>query len=351
MMRTLVNVPAFDFDELRFDWGDVVLAAVGWGEWQRLERSLDEGLASMCDPEGRSESIDARELHASVISLRRARGLLAGDDYLRWLSERSLSPEDVRAHFVRATLRERADDRMAQQLQRRSADSGQLVAAIRGEAILSGRLQLWARRLVRAAAASRGLQIAGVEPPASSADALAALLEAVRGCRATGLSEAEARERAPRAAALQAAEPAFRDHVVKRERLERCIAEHQLDWQRFVWEEVTFTAEGSAREAALWARDEGMALGEVAALAHVCAHVRAAYSEEVPDLSGLLAAAAPGELIGPLAVAGAWRLICMRERTTPVVNDVAVRERASAEVVEHALERHLAGRITWHVEY
>jgi hypothetical protein len=94
-----------------------------------------------------------------------------------------------------------------------------------------------------------------------------------------------------------------------------------------------------------------MALGEVAALAHVSAHVRAAYSEDVPDLSGVLAGAAPGELIGPLAVAGAWRLICMRQRTTPVINDVAMRERAGAEVVEHALERYLAGRVTWHVEY
>lgn len=350
-MRTLVNVPAFDFDELRFDWGDVVLAAVGWGEWQRLERSLAEGLASVCDREHPSEPIDARELHASVISLRRARGLLAGDDYLRWLSERSLSPEDVRAHFVRATLRERADHRTAQRIQSRSADAGQLVESIRSEAILSGRLQVWARRLARAAAASRGLQTAGVEPPAASDDALAVLLEAARDCRATGLSETEARERAPRATALQAAEPAFRDHVVTRERLERCLAEHQLDWQRFVWEEVTFTAEGSAREATLWVRDEGMALGEVAALAHVSAHVRAAYSEDVPDLSGLLTAAAPGDIIGPLAAAGAWRLICMRQRTTPVMNDVALRERASAEVVEHALERHLAGRITWYVEY
>jgi hypothetical protein len=350
-MRTLVNAPAFDFDELRFDWGDVVLAAVGWGEWQQLERSLAEGLTYACEPEDRREPIDARELHSSVVRFRRARGLLAGDDYLRWLSERSLSPDDVRAHFVRATLRERADDRIPQRPQARSAETGQLVASIRGEAILSGRLQLWARRLVRAAAASRGLRTAGVQPPVTSDDALAVLLEAAQGCRATGLSENEARARAPRVAALLAAELAFRDHVVTRERLERCLAEHQLDWQRFVWEEVTFTAEGPAREASLWIREEGVALGEAAALAHVSTHIRTAYAEDVPDLSGQLAAAAPGELIGPFSGAGAWRLICMRQRTTPAANDVALRERASAEVVDHALDRHLAGRITWHVEY
>jgi hypothetical protein len=350
-MRTLVNAPAFDFDELRFDWGDVVLAAVGWGEWQQLERSLAEGLAYAREPEDRREPIDARELHSAVVRFRRAHGLLAGDDYLRWLSERSLLPEDVRAHFVRAALRERADDRITQGLPNRSAESRELMPSIRGEAILSGRLQLWARRLVRAAAASRGLRTSGVQPPVASDEALASLIEAARDCRGTGLSETEARARAPRAAALLAAEPAFRDHVVTRERLERCLAEHQLDWQRFVWEEATFTAEGSAREASLWVREQGVALDQVAALAHVSTHVRAAYAEDVPDLSGRLAAAAPGEVIGPFAGAGAWQLICMRQRTTPAVNDVALRERASAEVVEHALDRHLAGRITWHVEY
>ncbi|HEY2006099.1 MAG TPA: hypothetical protein VGG87_06590 [Solirubrobacteraceae bacterium] len=350
-MRTLVNAPAFDFDELRFDWGDVVLAAVGWGDWQELERSLAEGLAWASELEDRRGPVDASELHAAVVRFRRARGLLAGDDYLRWLSERSLSPEDVRAHFVRATRRERADEGKPPPVESRGSEMNLLEASIRAEAILSGRLQLWARRLVRAAAASRGLHAAGVQPPVASDDAVATLLAAARGSRATGLSEAEARARAPRAVALLAAELAFRDHVVTRERLERCLAGHQLDWQRFVWEEATFTAEGPAREASLWVREDGVALGEVAALAHASTHVRAAYAEDVPELSGRLAAAAPGEVIGPFAGAGAWRLICMRERTTPAVNDGALRQRASAEVVEHALDRHLAGRVTWHVEY
>jgi len=46
-IRSLVNHPALDYDELRFDYGDVVLAAIGWGEWQSLERSLAEGLRAL----------------------------------------------------------------------------------------------------------------------------------------------------------------------------------------------------------------------------------------------------------------------------------------------------------------
>jgi hypothetical protein len=152
-------------------------------------------------------------------------------------------------------------------------------------------------------------------------------------------------------AALQSAAGAFFDRVVTREQIERCLSEHRLDWQRFVWEEVTFAAEGAAREAALLVREDGMALGEVAGLAHATANIREAYSDDVSELSGLLAAAAPGELVGPLAGDGGWRLVRMRERTLPAVDDAVLHERASSELVDQALARHLAGRVTWHGKY
>lgn len=90
-MRTLVNTRVFDFDELQFDWGAVVLAAIGWSEWQRLEHSLAEGLACVSDAEDRGEQVDAETLSASVVKFRRVRGLLAGEDYLRRLAERELA--------------------------------------------------------------------------------------------------------------------------------------------------------------------------------------------------------------------------------------------------------------------
>ncbi len=350
-MRTVVNTPAFDFDELRFEWADVVLAAIGWGGWQQLERTLAEGLACMSDAEDRGEQVDAETLHASVVTFRRARGLLAGEDYVRWLADRSLSTEDVRAHFARAGLRERAGDRIDDVLRTHRPQPRQLAETIRGEAILSGRLHSWAVRLARCAAAALGLRSAGEEPLAPSTDETAAVLAAAASCPTSGLIEADARNKAPRVAALQTAERVFSDRVVTPERLERCFAEHQLGWQRFVWEEVTFAAEGAAREAALWVREEGMALGEVAGLAHVPANVREAYSDDVSELSGLLAAAVPGELVGPLDGDGGWRLVRMRERTPPGLSDAALHERASTELVEHALERYLAGRVTWHGEH
>ena len=45
----------------------------------------------MCDAEARGEQVDAETLSASVVKFRRARGLVTGKDYLRWLAERELA--------------------------------------------------------------------------------------------------------------------------------------------------------------------------------------------------------------------------------------------------------------------
>jgi hypothetical protein len=349
MMRTVVNRMAFDFDEVRFDWGDVVLAAIGWGRWQLLERSAADGLAA--GAEECAQQVDAAALHDSVVRLRRARGLLAGEDYERWLADWCLSTEDVRAYFADALLNGRTAGGLANQSADHEPDTGRLARAVRNAAILSGRLQSWAERLSKCAAAAAGLTALGGETPTVSRDGIAGLLEAAGACRASGLDEAQVRARAPRITDLQTAERTFADHVVKPERIKRCIAEHRLDWQRFAWEEVGFAGEGAAREAALLVREGGMGLADVAGLAHAAIGLREAYSEDATELAGVLAAAAPGELLGPLAVDGGWRLVRVRERTPPTGDDIALHHRARSELLEEALGRYLAGRVTWHGEH
>lgn len=351
MMRTIVNRMAFDFDEVRFDWGDVVLAAIGWGEWQRLERSAADGLASACAAEQGGEQVDATVLRDSVVRLRRARGLLAGEDYERWLADWSLCTEDVRAYFADAAPGRRAVDGVANQSADHRRDTGQLARAIRSAAILSGRLQSWAERLANSAAAAAGLTALGEEAPTVPRDVIAGLLKSAGACRASGLDEAQARTRAPRIAELHAAERTFADQVVKPERIKRCIAEHRLDWQRFAWEEVSFAGEGAAREAALLVREGGMGLADVAGLSHAAIGIREAYFEDATELAGVLAAAAPGELLGPLAGEGGWRLVRVRERTPAAGDDIALHDRARTELLEDALGRYLAGRVTWHGEH
>jgi hypothetical protein len=347
-VRTLITTPAFAYEELRFDYGDVGLAAAAWGEWQRLERTLAEGLACAAHADG--EALDADALHSAVVAFRRARGLLAGEDYLRWLQTRSLSSGELTEHLSRAVLRERARENLQGILDEHPPAPTELLERARGEAILSGSLRAWAERLAGCAAAARGLSTDG-EPPAASSASVSALRGAIAGCPCSGLTSEQAQERAPRLASLLLAEGIFRDGILTRQRIERCLSAHRLDWQRLVWEEAVFATEGAAREAALWVGEDRMALGDVAAMAHVATLEREAYCTEVPELSGLLMGAVPGELLGPVASDGAWRLLRLRERVAAAAEDAALRDRAGEELMRDALDRHLAGRISWNGEY
>lgn len=351
-VRTIVSNSAFDFAEQCLDWGDVVLAAIGWGEWPALEDSLATGLACAGDAVQRGQSPDSATLHARVVAFRRTRRLLAGEEYKRWLAERSLSTDDVSAHMSRAILRKSEEERLQEILVEHAPSALELTEHMRAEAILSGSLRAWAERLARCVAAASG--ISGDDAanlPSGSEVELQALCKAAAACPSSGLTDDAVRRRAPRIVALMAAESSFRDNVLTTDRLERCLAEHRLDWQRLVWHEAVFASQGAAQEAALWVREQELGLGEVAEMARAPTGERGAYCEEVPDLSALLIAAVPGELSGPIAGEDGWRLVCLRERVAPALEDQALRERASAEIVGSALERHLAGRVTWHVRY
>lgn len=233
------------------------------------------------------------ELRDAVIAFRRCRGLLSAEDYRRWLEERSLTVADVDAHLLGAPR------------------------TIETEAILSGALHAWAERLSRCAAAAHALG---------------------RGATGAGLDE------------LLAAETDFRQRVVTEERIAERLSDHRLEWQRAAWQALEMPSEGAAREAVLLVREQGLAFSDVAALAHVTLREHTAYCDEVPDLAGALMSAAPRELIGPLHDGERWLLLQLSERAAPSADDEHLRGRACQELLDDALERHLAGRVRWHVE-
>jgi hypothetical protein len=349
-VRTPTSTPTFDFGELQFDHGDVVLAAIAWGEWQVLERSLAEGLACKADADRRGERVDDEELHAAVVAFRRSRRLLAGEEYLGWLAARSLDPTDVIAHFERMALRRRARARIDEVLATHPPTADQLERLIDIEAMLSGRLRSWGERLARCAAARRALQPHDGGSSSDDGEAVQRLVAAAEQTQTSGLSAQDAQARAPLLAELVAAESAFRALVATAELIERRLGEHSLAWQRLVWSEATFHSEGAAREAALMVREDGTAIESVVTLAHADSRVREAYFAEVPELANQLLAAPPGELVGPFQADGEWRLARLRERAAVSAEDPALRERAIGELLEDALARHLAGRVSWHVE-
>jgi len=347
-MRLPLDETAFTYDERPVAIGQVVLAAVSWGAWAHLLRRLELGVLAAAE----REPLLDEELHPRLVAWRRERRLLAADDYNTWLAVRELTLEDMSAYLRRTTATERLgedSDRVEPEAHAHNLDS--VAAAAFPEAILSGELQSWAERLGRQTAAARALAGHGLDVGEATPQAVEALLRKARADPRTGLAEVRAERLAVWAAdelALECAWDRLAREVADEGLIERCVRSHHLDWQRLAWDEATFPREDVALEAAMWVRDESVALDAIAERAGALASAGEAYGFDAGELMQLLVGKRPGELVGPLSTAQGWRLLHLRERVPPTPADPQLRARAIEELLEDALVPHLAGRVEWH---
>ena len=348
-MRLPLDDTAFTYEERPVAIGQVVLAAVGWGEWARLRRALDVGRLAAERLQQRGEVVDEEELRPLLIAWRRERRLLAAEDYNAWLAARGLTLEDMSGYLRRTAASERL---VGLELDGNAPNDDAAAADVAAAAVLSGQLRSWGERLGRHAAAARALRARGVEVTDAAGPAVAeALASEARADPSTRLHELAPEHVAAWAVevvALDRASKCLAAEVADEELIERCVRTHHLDWQRLAWEEATFAREDVALEAALWVRDEGTALGAIAERAGIPSSTGEAYGYEAGELMALLIGTRPGELVGPVATEGGWRLLHLRERVMPSAEDPQLRERAIGELLEDALTPHLAGRLEWH---
>jgi hypothetical protein len=104
-----------------------------------------------------------------------------------------------------------------------------------------------------------------------------------------------------------------------------------------------------AAEALAQLRDDGLALGDVALAAGLEAHRRTLVLEDAsPALRTLLAAAAAGDVVGPVELDGAHEVWIVRRRTQADAADPVVHARAADVVLAADTERRRAGRVAWH---
>lgn len=344
-MRPPLVEPAFTFDGRTVATGQVVLAALRWGEWAELERAVRTALAAVERTERDGTSVTDAELRPILVAWRRERHLLSAEDYQSWLADRGLRLEDMSGYLRRSAVGELTAD---------GSDRAELAAAVYPEAILTGRLSAWAQRLAQHEAARRALRALGTGPPPIPVEDVSQLVAAAKRADASGLDEIPLERLAVWAAEVLELEHAFGllvDQLARDEPIERCLGAHSLDWQRLEWEEATFSREDVAREAGLWVREEGMGLSAVAEQAGTVLTVDAAYGYEASEIAGILTGKRPGELVGPVATGSGWRLVLLRKRVLPSAADPQLRARAIDELLEDALAPHLAGRVEWHASF
>jgi hypothetical protein len=350
-MRLPLDETAFTYDERPVAVGQVVLAAVSWGDWAHLLHRLELGVLAAERLERQRERLSDEELRPRLVAWRRERRLLAADDYNAWLTARQLTLEDMSAYLRRTTASERlAGDPDGAEPEAQAHDLGHVAVAAFPEAILSGELQSWAERLGRQVAAARALAGRGLDASEAGAEDVEALLSKARADPRSGLAEVPAERLVAWAAdelALECAWERLAREVAEDGLIERCVRSHHLDWQRLAWDEATFTREDVALEAAMWVRDESVALDAIAKRAGTLAIAGAAYGFDAGELMALLVGTRPGDLIGPLSTAEGWRLLHLRERVPPTPADPQLRSRAIAELLDDALAPHLAGRLEW----
>jgi hypothetical protein len=339
-VRTILLTRAVSYEERAFDVVDLVLAGLLSGTWQELERESAAGVAA-------EEELDAQEAgppHEALLEAGRTyryeRDLLARDDLERWLDARGLSVADWHGYLRRALARGLVA----------SPGSGDATPVLRADALCSGTLLACARRAIAGAAATRALDHGAVE---AEEDAAAALVQAARATAASGLEtveDAELERRARLAAGLERAQLLLADEVAGAEAVESRVAARALEWLSFETEELELASDDAAREARLCVQEDGASLAEVAAAAGGAAAGRTRVFADTPDeLRARLVAARPGELVGPVALDGRHLVARLLAKEQPSAHDPTMVERARAELVAEAVDRHTAGRVTWHV--
>jgi hypothetical protein len=331
-VRTILRSEALAFEARSFTVAEIVVAGVASGRWPALEDESARGVAAL-EAAGDPPADDRRD---AANAFRYERSLLAREDLERWLEERSLTMQDWLGHIRRRLARQLAPD----------AHDADATPVLRADAICSGVLRACADDLIAGAAAARAVGVH--EADTSAVDDL------VRSARATialaEVDETMLNEYARVVVELETARRRLEHEAVAGDAVPERVRANALGWLSFETEELTSPSEDAAREARLCVREDGATLAEVAGELRTKLFERTrVFADTDAELASRLAAASPGELVGPLASDDGYLLARLRAKRPPSVDDPLVVERARTELVAETIARNAAGRVTWYV--
>jgi hypothetical protein len=321
---------------------DLVGAGAVSGRWRRLEADLALGLA-LCDVSAPGRA----EVDAALRAFRYARRLTSAQDMRRWLARRELELGELRA----AIERELARDGRHGAGPAHAADRARALAALPAEAVLSGALRecgWWlADRLLAARRAPGGAPRTDVDE-----ERLRAVAAGEARLLAVAALGEPAEERRARLRRILSADDAFAAQcaaALGEEAIARCLDAHRLAWVTFDLEGLRCAAPSVAAEAAMQLREDGIALHDVARAAGLeIARTRLLLEDGADAFRAVLAAAAAGEVVGPVEVEGRHEVWVVRRRAPPDMRDRVVAERAASTVLAADADRRRAGRVRWH---
>ena len=305
----------FAVDGVERTWGDVVAAAVGWGEWDEPLRVAREGIAAASEAGDSAVTEFPSECSRRATEYRRARQLLSADETAAWFGEWGVDVEDWLAHVRRQVLRERLA------IAAIPVPSVGEESVVWLEGVVSGTLERVAQRLACSLAVHRSLSGDGNE---------------------------DAQPDATDAVSLDASMATFVAAAAPPERVALMVDEHQLEWTALELWEVELADQGAAREVLYGVRDDGTPIEQVAAMARLAVRQWRVTVAELPDeLAGVAVGARTGDVLGPLPSAGGWRVISVVSRVEPSADDPASAGLARELLVGRAIRREEARWVRW----
>jgi hypothetical protein len=325
-MDGLLDQPVFSVGKRQYMWDSVILAARLWGAWADLERELVEGLACVKRLTEMDDELDAEELRAAANEFRYAHDLVSAEEAANWLNGWGLSVEDWVEYLRRLLLRHKWADQLGQIVECFSVTQEEMQANLRAEAVCSDRLASFARRLAaRAAAHAKAVEAGWVEPADDHADATS------------------------RVCALETGYRLVCEHTIDARAIKAQIDARRLDWVRVDCRYLLFSDEQVAREAALCLREGTADLDAIATRTDCALREASLYLDGIDGpLRDRFLSAERGALIGPLFWHGVSAIFFIREKALPTIDDVEIKRRAQAVVLDRALSREINNRVSWH---
>lgn len=295
---------------------DVISAAVQRGEWSRLEDQVRAGLA--CVKRARSAAAPAIDIQKAAEDFRYERNLITVEETEAWLDHSGVTFDGWTAYLERSLFRQAWANEIDDIVSRFPPSDDEIVACIQAEAVCSGQLARFVETLA----------------------ARAAVCEA-----------AAAVDRDMERHDLAWLERTFQEQVrnaITPSALQSQIEAHRIDWIRIQWRYIVLTQHDIASEAALCIRHDGESLEEIARRGRTRIHEGERLLEgiEMP-LRDLVLSAQPGELVGPTAADGGFRLGIIDAKHTPSLDHAETRRRAEEEAVGTLVTAGLK-QVLWH---
>ena len=309
-----------------YSLGDLIVAAKLWGDWDDVEKEARQVIACLkWIEEEKGEDVDDAETESAANEFRYARDLITTEETETWLNQWELSVEEWMGYLRRSLLRSKLGSQLDEIEARHPPSQEEVESCVHVEAICSGGLGRFAKKLAaRASANQRALEEhwldkAGVSDPGKSLER------------------------------LEAAYETFCQKLVTHEGIENQVKSHQLDWIRLDCTYVSFPTEDMAREAVLCIREDAMTPEQVARNARTEVHTGRLYLDEIdPELWNPFLAAQTGALVGPIRWDDGFALFLVRDKVSPSADDQEIRQRGEQALLSALLEREMIKRVTWH---